>query len=218
MKFFFESKRLSRICPWSEKDRERERRSYAHQSRTIAGSLQRSWLIISKVTFSAFSNLSISHWNSSKLPFKTNEQLQRIVSTWPQTLVGLEYVPIIENCWVKAGDKEITVAYLTKNRWSRWDREKRRVQYFAGPQSPDLTRGDIARLGQIIRRLSWLKPSARPSARQVVGDPWFNKYLAHNAWVFVRNFSPTELALSKSRQSDLGSLMHKQKNSLQSLR
>lgn len=47
--------------------------------------------------------------------------------------------------------------------------------YFAGPQSPDLTRGDIARLGQIIGRLLCFEPSARASARQILGDPWFNE-------------------------------------------
>jgi hypothetical protein len=47
--------------------------------------------------------------------------------------------------------------------------------YFDGPQSPDLTREDIARLGQIIGKLLQFEPSARASARQVLDDPWFNE-------------------------------------------
>ena len=47
--------------------------------------------------------------------------------------------------------------------------------YFAAPQSPDLTRRDIARLGQIIGRLLCFEPSARASAGQILGDPWFNE-------------------------------------------
>ena len=40
--------------------------------------------------------------------------------------------------------------------------------YFDGPQSPDLTREDIVRLGEIIGRLLYFEPSARASARQVL--------------------------------------------------
>lgn len=47
--------------------------------------------------------------------------------------------------------------------------------YFDGPQSPDLTREDIARLGQIVGRLLHLEPSARASARQILENPWFNE-------------------------------------------
>ncbi|CAI7677900.1 unnamed protein product [Penicillium manginii] len=47
--------------------------------------------------------------------------------------------------------------------------------YFDGPLSPDLTREDIVRLGQIIERLLRFEPSARASARQVLDDPWFNE-------------------------------------------
>lgn len=47
--------------------------------------------------------------------------------------------------------------------------------YFDGPLSPDLTREDIVRLGQIVGRLLHFEPSARASARQVLDDPWFNE-------------------------------------------
>ena len=47
--------------------------------------------------------------------------------------------------------------------------------YFDSPQNPDLTREDIAKLGQIIGRLLCFEPSARASARQVLEDPWLNK-------------------------------------------
>jgi serine/threonine-protein kinase SRPK3 len=47
--------------------------------------------------------------------------------------------------------------------------------YFDGPLSPDLTREDIVRLGQIVGRLLHFKPSARASARQVLDDPWLNE-------------------------------------------
>ncbi|OJD15291.1 CMGC protein kinase [Emergomyces pasteurianus Ep9510] len=47
--------------------------------------------------------------------------------------------------------------------------------YFEGLESPDLTREDIVRLGQIIGRLLQFEPSARASARQVLDDPWFNE-------------------------------------------
>jgi hypothetical protein len=47
--------------------------------------------------------------------------------------------------------------------------------YFDGPQSPGLTREDIARLGQIIGTLLQVEPSARASAKQVLDDPWFNQ-------------------------------------------
>ena len=46
--------------------------------------------------------------------------------------------------------------------------------YFDSPHSPDLTKEDIARLGQIIRSLLLFEPSARASAKQVLEDPWFD--------------------------------------------
>lgn len=47
--------------------------------------------------------------------------------------------------------------------------------YFDSPHSPDLTKEDIARLGQIIRSLLLFEPSARASAKQVLDDPWFDE-------------------------------------------
>ncbi|EFQ98010.1 CMGC protein kinase [Nannizzia gypsea CBS 118893] len=47
--------------------------------------------------------------------------------------------------------------------------------YFEGQECPDLTRGDIVRLGQIIGKLLQFEPSARASVRQVLDDPWFNE-------------------------------------------
>lgn len=47
--------------------------------------------------------------------------------------------------------------------------------YFDSPHSPDLTKEDIARLGQIIESLLLFEPSARASAKQVLDNPWFNE-------------------------------------------
>ncbi|KAJ5413494.1 hypothetical protein N7465_005799 [Penicillium sp. CMV-2018d] len=47
--------------------------------------------------------------------------------------------------------------------------------YFDSPHSPDLTKEDIARLGQIIRSLLLFEPSARASAKQVLDDSWFDE-------------------------------------------
>ncbi|OAX84919.1 CMGC/SRPK protein kinase [Emergomyces africanus] len=47
--------------------------------------------------------------------------------------------------------------------------------YLDGMESPDFTREDIVRLGQIIGKLLQFEPSARASARQVLEDPWFNE-------------------------------------------
>ncbi|KAF7715949.1 Uncharacterized protein PECH_004628 [Penicillium ucsense] len=47
--------------------------------------------------------------------------------------------------------------------------------YFDGRRTPDLTREDITRLGEIIGRLLCFEPSARASARQILDDPWFNE-------------------------------------------
>ena len=40
--------------------------------------------------------------------------------------------------------------------------------YFDCEGKEDLTREDIAKLGQIIRKLLWLEPSTRASARSLV--------------------------------------------------
>jgi serine/threonine protein kinase len=62
--------------------------------------------------------------------------------------------------------------------------------YFDGSQRTDLTREDIARLGQIIGKLLRFEPSARASARQVLDDPWFNEYFAHDKRPFCRESAP----------------------------
>lgn len=47
--------------------------------------------------------------------------------------------------------------------------------YFDGRRTPDLTREDIMRLGEMIGSLLCFEPSARASARQLLDDPWFNE-------------------------------------------
>lgn len=47
--------------------------------------------------------------------------------------------------------------------------------YFDVPQKPDLTRDDVARLGEIIGKFLRFEPSARASARQVLNEPWFSE-------------------------------------------
>lgn len=47
--------------------------------------------------------------------------------------------------------------------------------YFDGCRTPDLTKEDITRLGEIIGSLLCFEPSARASARQILDDPWFNE-------------------------------------------
>ncbi|KKA16432.1 Uncharacterized protein T310_9975, partial [Rasamsonia emersonii CBS 393.64] len=46
--------------------------------------------------------------------------------------------------------------------------------YFDGERNEDLTKGDIAKLGQIIGKLLRFEPSTRASAREILNDPWFN--------------------------------------------
>ena len=45
--------------------------------------------------------------------------------------------------------------------------------YFDGERREDLAGEDIAKLGQIIRKLLRFEPSARASAREILNDPWF---------------------------------------------
>ena len=45
--------------------------------------------------------------------------------------------------------------------------------YFDGERREDLTGEDIAKLGQIIRKLLRFEPSARASASEILNDPWF---------------------------------------------
>ncbi|KAJ9203259.1 hypothetical protein DTO164E3_2730 [Paecilomyces variotii] len=46
--------------------------------------------------------------------------------------------------------------------------------YFDGERKEDLTKEDIAKLAQIIGKLLRFEPSTRASAREILGDPWFN--------------------------------------------
>lgn len=52
-------------------------------------------------------------------------------------------------------------------------------EYFDSPLSPDLTREDIVRLGQIVGRLLHFESSARASVKQFLDDPWFSEW-SHN--------------------------------------
>ncbi|KAI9035636.1 protein kinase [Aspergillus affinis] len=70
---------------------------------------------------------------------------------------------------MNAGDNEITES--TGLNLQEWLEEV----YFDCALRPDLTREDIARLGQIIGRLLRFEPSTRASAREVLDDPWFNE-------------------------------------------
>lgn len=45
--------------------------------------------------------------------------------------------------------------------------------YFDGERREDFTSEDIAKLGQIIRKLLRFEPSARASASEILSDPWF---------------------------------------------
>lgn len=47
--------------------------------------------------------------------------------------------------------------------------------YFDGHGTPDLTREDIRKLGEIIGSLLYFEPSKRASARQILDNPWFNE-------------------------------------------
>ena len=48
--------------------------------------------------------------------------------------------------------------------------------YFDGERREDLTGEDIAKLGQIIRKLLRFEPSARASASEILNDPWFRDW------------------------------------------
>lgn len=76
-----------------------------------------------------------------------------------------------QNKWntMKTGD--VMATETTGPNLQKWLEEV----YFDGPLSPDLTREDIVRLGQIVGRLLHFEPSARASATQILDDPWFNE-------------------------------------------
>ena len=47
--------------------------------------------------------------------------------------------------------------------------------YFDGERKEDLTKEDIVKLGQIIRRLLRFEPSSRASVKDILDDPWFGQ-------------------------------------------
>lgn len=74
-----------------------------------------------------------------------------------------------QNKWetMKKGDD--VIAESSEPNRQEWLKEV----YFDGHRTPDLSREDIMRLGEIIGRLLWFGPSARASARHILDDPWF---------------------------------------------
>ena len=45
--------------------------------------------------------------------------------------------------------------------------------YFDGERNKDLTREDILKVGELVRRMLRYEPSMRASAREILQDPWF---------------------------------------------
>ncbi|OCL14021.1 hypothetical protein AOQ84DRAFT_394724 [Glonium stellatum] len=45
--------------------------------------------------------------------------------------------------------------------------------YFDGERNKDLTREDILKVGELVRRMLRFEPSMRASARDILQDPWF---------------------------------------------
>ena len=45
--------------------------------------------------------------------------------------------------------------------------------YFDGERNEDLTREDILKVGELVRRMLRFEPSARASAREILQDSWF---------------------------------------------
>ncbi|KAI0809592.1 kinase-like protein [Xylaria sp. FL0064] len=45
--------------------------------------------------------------------------------------------------------------------------------YFDGERNEDLTREDILKVGELVRRMLRFEPSMRASAREILQDPWF---------------------------------------------
>jgi hypothetical protein len=45
--------------------------------------------------------------------------------------------------------------------------------YFDGERNEDLTREDILKIGELVRKMLRFEPSMRVSAREVLQDPWF---------------------------------------------
>ena len=47
--------------------------------------------------------------------------------------------------------------------------------YFDGERNEDLTRKDILKVGDLVRRMLRFEPSARASAREILQDSWFER-------------------------------------------
>lgn len=47
--------------------------------------------------------------------------------------------------------------------------------YFDGERGDGLSRGDILRVGALVRRMLWFEPRARASAREILQDSWFEE-------------------------------------------
>jgi serine/threonine-protein kinase SRPK3 len=45
--------------------------------------------------------------------------------------------------------------------------------YFDGERNEDLTREDIVKVGELVRKMLWFEPSSRASTREILQDPWF---------------------------------------------
>lgn len=45
--------------------------------------------------------------------------------------------------------------------------------YFDGERNEDLTREDILKVGELVRRMLRFEPSLRASAREILQDSWF---------------------------------------------
>ncbi|KAJ5237410.1 hypothetical protein N7489_007501 [Penicillium chrysogenum] len=76
-----------------------------------------------------------------------------------------------QNIWDTMDKGEDVTAGSSEPNLQEWLEEV----YFDGRRTPDLTREDITRLGEIIGSLLYFEPSARASARQILDDPWFSQ-------------------------------------------
>jgi len=45
--------------------------------------------------------------------------------------------------------------------------------YFDGERNEDLTREDMVKVGELVRKMLRFEPSSRASAREILQDPWF---------------------------------------------
>lgn len=47
--------------------------------------------------------------------------------------------------------------------------------YFDGERNEDLTRKDILKVGELVRKMLRFEPSMRASAREILQDSWFKR-------------------------------------------